>query len=101
MKLNQVKALVTGGVSGLGLAVTRHIIANGGKAVMLDVNDEAGAAAEAELGTKYIRTNVTSEENVIAAVDQAAEINGECSLHMLSTLIASKNAQISRVAAQH
>ncbi len=45
MQLNQVKALVTGGVSGLGLAVTRHIIANGGKAVMLDVNDEAGAAA--------------------------------------------------------
>jgi NAD(P)-dependent dehydrogenase (short-subunit alcohol dehydrogenase family) len=76
MKLNQVKALVTGGVSGLGLAVTRHIIANGGKAVMLDVNDEAGAAAEAELGTKYIRTNVTSEENVSASVDQAAEING-------------------------
>ena len=51
MQLNQVKALVTGGVSGLGLAVTRHIIANGGKAVMLDVNDEAGAAAEAEVGT--------------------------------------------------
>ena len=76
MKLNQVKALVTGGVSGLGLAVTRHIIANGGKAVMLDVNDEAGAAAEAELGTKYIRTNVTSEENVVASVTEAAEING-------------------------
>ena len=32
MKLNQVKALVTGGVSGLGLAVTRYILANGGKA---------------------------------------------------------------------
>jgi len=76
MQLNQVKALVTGGVSGLGLAVTRHIIANGGKAVMLDVNDEAGAAASAELGATYIRTDVTSEENVIAAVDQAAEING-------------------------
>ncbi|MDT8321541.1 MAG: SDR family NAD(P)-dependent oxidoreductase, partial [Xanthomonadales bacterium] len=46
MQLEQVKALVTGGVSGLGLAVVRHVIANGGKAVMLDINDEAGAAAD-------------------------------------------------------
>ncbi|MFC1719691.1 SDR family NAD(P)-dependent oxidoreductase [Pseudomonadota bacterium] len=82
MKLNQVKALVTGGVSGLGLAVTRHIIANGGKAVMLDVNDEAGAKAEAELGAKYIRTDVTSEDGVIASVEQAAEINGGLNMAM-------------------
>ena len=76
MQLNQVKALVTGGVSGLGLAVVRHIIANGGKAVMLDINDDAGAAAETDLGTKYIRTDVTSESGVEASVAQAAEING-------------------------
>lgn len=75
MQLDQVKALVTGGVSGLGLAVVRHIIAGGGKAVMLDINDAAGAAAEAELGAKYIRTDVTSESGVIESVSQAAEIN--------------------------
>ncbi len=82
MRLNQVKALVTGGVSGLGLAVTRHILANGGKAVMLDVNDEAGAAAEAELGATYIRTDVTSEEGVIKSVERAAEINGGLNVAM-------------------
>ena len=76
MQLNQAKALVTGGVSGLGLAVVRHVIENGGKAVMLDINDEAGAAAEAELGTRYIRTDVTSESGVAASVAQAAETNG-------------------------
>ena len=76
MLLKQVKALVTGGVSGLGLAVVRHIIANGGKAVMLDINDEAGAAAEAELGATYIRTDVTSESGVEASVAQAADTNG-------------------------
>jgi len=80
--LNQVKALVTGGVSGLGLAVTRHILANGGKAVMMDVNDEAGAAAEGELGATYIRTDVTSEEGVIASVERAAEINGGLNVAM-------------------
>ena len=82
MQLNQVKALVTGGVSGLGLAVTRHIIANGGKAVMLDINDEAGAAAESELDAKYLRTDVTSEEGVITSVEQAAEINGGLNVAM-------------------
>jgi NAD(P)-dependent dehydrogenase (short-subunit alcohol dehydrogenase family) len=82
MQLNQVKALVTGGVSGLGLAVTRHILANGGKAVMLDVNDDAGAAAEAELNTRYLRTDVTSEETVIESVARAAEINGGLNVAM-------------------
>ncbi len=76
MQLKQVKALVTGGVSGLGLATVRHIIANGGKAVMLDINDEAGAAAEAELGARYIRTDVTSEAGVVEAVEQAVAANG-------------------------
>jgi len=76
MQLNQVKALVTGGVSGLGRAVVGHILAGGGKAVMLDINDEAGAAAEAELGARYIRTDVTSEDGVSASVEQAREING-------------------------
>jgi len=76
MQLKHVKALVTGGVSGLGLAVARHIIAHGGKAAMLDINDAAGAAAEAELGAKYIRTDVTSEPGVEASVAEATEING-------------------------
>ena len=76
MQANQVKALVTGGVSGLGLAVVKHILANGGRAVMLDVNDEAGEAAEKEIGARYLHTDVTSEQNVIEAVTQAAEING-------------------------
>jgi NAD(P)-dependent dehydrogenase (short-subunit alcohol dehydrogenase family) len=76
MQLMQVKALVTGGVSGLGLAVVRHVLKNGGKAVMLDVNDTAGAAAEAELGARYIHTDVTSESGVAEAVEQAAAANG-------------------------
>lgn len=76
MQLEQVKALVSGGVSGLGLAVVKHITDNGGKAVMLDINDEAGATAEAELGAKYIRTDVTSEDGVAAAVEAASEANG-------------------------
>ena len=76
MQLNQVKALVTGGVSGLGLAVSQHILANGGQVVMVDVNDEAGAAAAEQTGALYINTDVTSEAAVQEAVDKAAEAMG-------------------------
>jgi NAD(P)-dependent dehydrogenase (short-subunit alcohol dehydrogenase family) len=82
MQLNQVKALVTGGVSGLGLAVARHIIANGGQAALLDINDDAGAAAEAELGARYIRTDVTSEEGVTASVEEVAAAHGGLNVAM-------------------
>ena len=70
MKSNEVKALITGGVSGLGLAVARKIVAMGGQAVLLDINDEAGASVVTELGdaVSYIRTDVSSEQEVM---DQA------------------------------
>ena len=78
MQLNQVKALITGGVSGLGLSVARKVVASGGQAVLLDINDEAGAAVEAELGgaVSYVRTDVTSEQGVIDAVNLAVEYMG-------------------------
>ena len=78
MQLNEVKALITGGVSGLGLAVARKVIAGGGQAVLLDINDDAGASVVAELGgaASYIRTDVTSEQGVSAAVSMAVDHMG-------------------------
>jgi NAD(P)-dependent dehydrogenase (short-subunit alcohol dehydrogenase family) len=78
MQLNQVKALITGGVSGLGLGVARKLVAAGGQVVLLDINDEAGARAVADLGDQahYLRTDVTSEQDVKAAVAAAVERMG-------------------------
>ena len=78
MKLDQVKAVITGGVSGLGLAVARRLVNEGARVALLDINDQAGVAAVAELGSSacYIPTNVSSEEDVIAAVNEATESNG-------------------------
>lgn len=78
MQLNEVKALITGGVSGLGLAVARKVVAGGGQAVLLDINDEAGAAVVAELGgaVSYVRTDVSSEQAVEDAVKLATEHMG-------------------------
>ncbi|KQX99672.1 3-hydroxy-2-methylbutyryl-CoA dehydrogenase [Rhodanobacter sp. Root480] len=66
MQLNQVKAIITGGASGLGLAVARQLVASGGKVTLFDVNDANGQAAASELGdaARFLRTDVTSEDGV-------------------------------------
>lgn len=73
MKFESAKAIVSGGVSGLGFAVAEKLVAAGGHVAMFDVNEEAGKAAQAKLGERalFIRTDVSSETSVNAAVEQA------------------------------
>jgi NAD(P)-dependent dehydrogenase (short-subunit alcohol dehydrogenase family) len=78
MQLDQVKAVVTGGASGLGLAVARHLVAQGAHVALLDVNDDKGHAAATELGATahYFRTDVTAEDGVAATLKQARDALG-------------------------
>ena len=82
MEIKNKTFLITGGASGLGYATAKMIIENGGNAVLLDVNAETGEKAENELGknTKFVKADVTSEEQVQNAVDAAVNhfggING-------------------------
>ena len=57
--------VVTGDASGLGAATARMIVAAGGKVVLADVNQEAGAAMEAELGAnaRFVKTDVSNDES--------------------------------------
>lgn len=65
--------MITGAGSGLGAAVARMVVEQGGKAVLLDVNDEAGASLARELGAaaRFVKTDVTSEADGQAAVAAA------------------------------
>ena len=78
MQLAQVKAVITGGASGLGHAVAQHLIAHGAKVALFDVNEEKGQVAAASLGeaARFYRTDVTSEEGVSANVAAAREAMG-------------------------
>src|SRR5271169_6608865 len=73
MRPNELKAVVTGGASGLGLAVARRVVADGGRAALLDVQAEAGAAAARELGpaARFIHCDVADEAGVGVAVSAA------------------------------
>ena len=82
MHANELKAVITGGASGLGLAVARRIIADGGRAALLDVQETAGVAAVSELGpaATFHRCDVTDEANVDAAVAAAQAAMGGLNL---------------------
>ena len=81
MQINGRAFVVTGGASGLGRAAAEAIVAGGGKAVLLDVNAEAGKAAEQALGNsvRFAQADVTSEDQVKAALDVAVSAFGNLS----------------------
>lgn len=78
MQIEQHSFLVTGGASGLGEAVVRAIVAQGGKVVIADLNESAGQALTDELGanSRFVRCDITSGEEVQAAVDMAERAFG-------------------------
>lgn len=84
MKLNGSVAVVTGGASGLGEATVETIVENGGYAAIFDLQEDKGAALVEKLGSDrvlYIKTNVTSEEDVVNAINQTIEKFG--AIHVL------------------
>ena len=76
MQLANLRAVVTGGVSGLGFAVAQRLVAEGGKVALFDLNQERGAAAVAELGedrARFFATDVSDEAGVAGNVSTARE----------------------------
>ncbi len=69
-------ALVVGGASGLGEATTRRLAEAGAVLTIADVNAEKGQAVADELGATFVQVDVREEEQVQAAVDQAAAADG-------------------------
>ena len=73
MDIGKSTFIVTGGGSGLGAATVEMVVANGGNAIIADVNRAAGEALAQNLGkqARFIETDVTREEHARAAVDLA------------------------------
>ncbi|WP_067831430.1 SDR family oxidoreductase [Actinomadura kijaniata] len=71
MDLNGVSAVVSGGASGLGEATVRALAEAGVKVVVADLNEEKGKALADEVGGVFVKTDVSDEGQVQAAVDAA------------------------------
>ena len=78
MQIKDSVFLIPGGVSGLGAATAKNLVAAGGKVVVADVNQEAGEKFAAALGdyARFVLADVTSEAQVRLAVDTAVQAFG-------------------------
>ncbi len=76
MNIKGAVALVTGGASGLGEATVREFVARGGRAVIVDLNEERGEQLAAELGEAavFAKSDVSNASEVQAAVQRATSL---------------------------
>lgn len=92
MTLENKVAVVTGGASGIGEAVTRLFVERGARVVVVDLHQDAGDALVADLGEEvaFVRGDVSDRAVADLAVSTAVERFGK-----LDTLV--NNASASRV----
>jgi NAD(P)-dependent dehydrogenase (short-subunit alcohol dehydrogenase family) len=76
MELNGIGALVSGGASGLGEATARELAGRGARVAVVDLNEERGPALAEEIGGLFTSADVTDEERVGAAVEEAVDAFG-------------------------
>ena len=97
MKLDSsISALVTGGASGLGEATARRLAGHGVRVTLLDLDETRGAKVAADIGGLFIRTDVTSDESVAAALETAARAHGPARIAVNCAGIAPGRRVVSR-----
>ena len=88
-------AVVTGGASGSGKAVASRIVAEGGQAVLWDMDDERLAAAKCEVGASFTcKVDVSDYDSVSAAARQTYDRLGRLDLLMCSAGITGATAPV-------
>ena len=87
-------AIVTGGARGIGLATCRRFLAAGATVTIADVNEEAAAAAVAELGAgaRYHTVDVTDADQVDALVAGVMQEVGRLDAMVCCAAIVGRNA---------
>jgi NAD(P)-dependent dehydrogenase (short-subunit alcohol dehydrogenase family) len=76
MRIEGASAIVMGGASGLGEATARALAERGARLTIADLNQEKGDALAGEIGATFVKADVTSAEEVEAAVAAAAQGEG-------------------------
>lgn len=69
------RALVTGGTAGIGLEAARLLATAGADVVITGRDRDRGAAAEAQLGVRFVAADLSDVESVSALVAQCGDVD--------------------------
>ncbi len=72
MRVAGLRAVVSGGASGLGLGVVRRLARDGAAVAVLDRDEERGRAVGTELGLPFLAVDVGDEAALDAALEEVA-----------------------------
>jgi 3-oxoacyl-[acyl-carrier protein] reductase len=88
-------AIITGGASGLGRAVAKRFVAEGGKVALWDVNADWLAEAKAEVGATHTAlVDVSDAATVASAADETARVLGRVDVLVCSAGITGATAPV-------
>lgn len=73
MKLEGKSALITGGRGGIGRAIVARFLKEGATVYAADLAEHGSLAAHHDDGSRFVRMDVASEAEVLAAMDQIGE----------------------------
>lgn len=77
MNINEVKAIVTGGSSGIGFEIAKQLMAQGAKVFITGRDENKLIKAAQSIGATYAVADASNETQVIAAFEKAKiEMNG-------------------------
>jgi len=76
LRLQDRVAVITGAGSGIGLASVRRLAAEGATVVAVDIDEEAGKAAAAEVRGEFVAADVSAEDDVERLYESVARQHG-------------------------
>ena len=94
MQLRDQTFFISGGASGLGAACAQRFAAAGAHVVLADVNAATGEQLASQIGAnaRFVRTDVTDEASVQAAVDVGVNTFGGLQARSTAPVLAWPNA---------
>lgn len=89
--------IVTGGASGIGLATSKRLIAEGARVAILDINKDAGEIVAKEIGAEFVPVDVSDPVQVGEAFATAKELLGSIDIVHLNAGITTYESDLTRL----